>query len=267
MATNRYASWRLFSDLGVEAVLLRDRKYFEDSSRYEDNAIYGVPVPHASFPFEEGEQNVGPEDVVVLPEVVLGKSLDICGRWSCRLALYNQNGFYGLRYGADCAVCRRRLEFVISISPYISSLCKTFLGIPPDRIFQVPVWVVRPPFSLREAEEVKNLAVCYMPRKMPDQVKQVRELVQRSYPEVPWVEIDGLPEAEVAGRYRENKIFFAAQDLEGCPLTALEAMACGCLVAGFPGTASFPIRTRPPRTACGFPTAISKRGRSRPSSH
>jgi hypothetical protein len=62
---------------------------------------------------------------------------------------------------------------------------------------------------------------------------------QKLYPEVPWIEIDKVPESVVAERFRTYSMFFAAQHLEGCPLTALEAMACGCLVAGFPGTENF----------------------------
>jgi hypothetical protein len=35
-------------------------------------------------------------------------------------------------------------------------------------------------------------------------------------------------------------VFFAVQETEGFGLPAIEAMACGCLVAGFPGTGPFP---------------------------
>jgi glycosyltransferase involved in cell wall biosynthesis len=38
---------------------------------------------------------------------------------------------------------------------------------------------------------------------------------------------------------REYQMFFAAHHQEGCPLTALEAMACGSVVAGFGGTERF----------------------------
>jgi glycosyltransferase involved in cell wall biosynthesis len=78
-----------------------------------------------------------------------------------------------------------------------------------------------------------------MPRKLPELVGRVKESIQYRFPEIPWVEIDGVPETVVAQRLRNHTMFFAAQHLEGCPLTALEAMACGCLVAGFPGTEGF----------------------------
>ena len=78
-----------------------------------------------------------------------------------------------------------------------------------------------------------------MPRKLPEAIRQVMALVQQTHPEVPWVEIDNLPEAEVARRFRTNSIFFSSQYLEGFGLPALEAMACGCLVAGFKGTSNF----------------------------
>jgi hypothetical protein len=44
----------------------------------------------------------------------------------------------------------------------------------------------------------------------------------------------------VARIFRENSIFFAAHDHEACPNPGLEAMACGCLVAGYGGTGNFP---------------------------
>ena len=157
----------LLSDLGVEAWLLRDRKFFEDPDRYDDNSFYGVPVPNASFPFEEGGQNLHPDDVVILPEVVLGKSLDVSRQWRCRFALYNQNGFYGLRYGAEPEVCGRRLEFVITIAPYIASLCKTFLGIPSERIFHVPVWSCAPRFPCKRQRGPKTWPSVICPGKCP----------------------------------------------------------------------------------------------------
>ena len=238
----------LLPDLGVEALLLRDRKFFEEPSRYEDNSFSKVPVPHASFPFEEGGQNLRPDDVVILPEVVLGKSLDVCGSWQCRLALYNQNGFYGLSLrGPIPRFVAAGLSFSHLHRPLHFGPVQNLSWHSPGEDFSYPrLGRASPSFTARRVTRRKTLAVCYMPRKMPDQVKCVWELVQRSHPDVPWVEIDGLPEAEVAVRYRENKIFFAAQDLEGCPLTALEAMACGCLVAGFPRHRPIPPSLRDP---------------------
>jgi hypothetical protein len=230
----------LLPGLGVEAFLLRDRKFFADGpGAFDDNTFYGVDVPVADFPFEEGGSHLRPDDVLLLPEVCLERSLSVCRDWMCRLAVNNQNGFYGLRYGPPAPTCRRSFEFVIANAPYVASLCKDFLGIAPQRIFHVPHWVVRPPFEIEERQSTREAAVCYMPRKLPDVVSAVRQKVQQTHPDVRWVEIDGVPEPEVARRYRQNSIFFAAQDLEGCPLTALEAMTCGCLIAGFPGTARF----------------------------
>ena len=147
----------------------------------------------------------------------------------------------------------RSVEFAVANAPYVAALCRDHLGINEQRVFLVPHWVVRSSFELREVEGRRNLAVCYMPRKLPDEGRAVRELVKQTHPDVPWVEIDGLPESRVAQIFRENSLFFAAQDLEGCPLPALEAMACGCLVAGFAGTAAFPHPYATPANGCWAP--------------
>lgn len=230
---------KLLGHLGVESFLLRDQQFFGPSGSIDDNQFYGVDVALAPFSFEEAGAHLSGDDVLLLPEVLLESSLATCQGWKCRVALNNQNGFYALRYAPRGAAVGRRLEFALANAPYVASICREFLGVPSQRIFHIPHWVVRPPFELGQGESFRQLAVCYMPRKLPDEVRKVRALVESTHPEVPWVEIDGLPEPEVARRYRENSIFFAAQDLEGCPLTALEAMACGCLVAGYGGTGQF----------------------------
>jgi hypothetical protein len=230
----------LLAELGVETLLLRDRKFFSAETPFDDNVFYGVPVPVALFPFEDAGARLQPEEVVVLPEVLLDRTLPRCRGWKCRLALNNQNGFYGLRYRPPLRETRRAIEFALANAPYVASLCKNYLAIPAERVFLIPLWVTRPPFDLGTGETPRALSVCYMPRKLPDEARQVRELVRATHLDVPWVEIDGLTEPEVARKYRESSIFFAAQDLEGFGLPAVEAMACGCLVAGFAGTGCFP---------------------------
>jgi hypothetical protein len=228
----------LLAELGQELVLLRDRTFF-GPERFDDNVYYGIPLAAAPFPFEEAGAYVQPDDVLVLPEVLLEDTLQVCRKWTCRIAVNNQNGFFGLRYAPNDHARREVIEFAIANAPFVAALCRDYLGVPEERVFHVPYWVARRPFELHELQQPKSLAVCYMPRKLPDQVARVREAVERSHPDVPWVEIDGVPEPQVAAIFRANAIFFSAQDLEGFGLPALEAMACGCVVAGYAGTGAF----------------------------
>ncbi len=230
----------LLRELGVETFLLRDEQFFTRPDSFDDNALYNVPVETAPFPFEHAGEKLAPDDVLLLPEAGLRDSLPRCASWACRVAVNNQNGFHALRFGPPRALARRRIEFVFANAPYVAALAHRFYGVCRSRIFLVPHWIVRAPFVIDPGHTPGALAVSYMPRKMPDLVRRVREGVQRTHPDVPWVEIDGVPEHEVAHRLRASRVFFVAQDREGCPLTALEAMTCNALVAGFPGTANFP---------------------------
>jgi hypothetical protein len=226
-------------ELGVETYLLREGPV-PVAAELDDSRFFDIPVAEAPFAFEQAGDELRPEDVLLLPEVMAAALRDQCRTWKCRIALHNQNGFYALRFRPSRRVASQMFEFAIANAPYVASISKDFLGIAPERIFLVPHLVVRPPFEVMDSTASRIRAICYMPRKLPDEVRQVRELVRAAHPTIPWVEIDGLPAGEVARKFRENSLFFATQDLEGCPLPALEAMACGCLVAGFPGTASFP---------------------------
>lgn len=85
------------------------------------------------------------------------------------------------------------------------------------------------------AARVRRIA--WMPRKRPMEADLLERLL-RADPRsegVELVSIQGLPEAEVARILGESTVFLALGFLEGFGLPIAEALACGCLVAGYSG--------------------------------
>jgi hypothetical protein len=228
----------LFAELGIETELLRDLAYFQGDS-WDDNLFYQIPVPTAPVPFENARDYVRPDDVLIVSEYRMKQSLEICADWPVRITVYNQNGFLSLRDSPAASIYRQRIEFAIVIANYIGGLTQHIHGFPPERIFFVPYWVYRPPFDLAPERLNRQLAVAYMPRKVPQISAKVRQLVEQIHPDVPWVPIDGVPEQKVSELLRANKIFFSVQDNEGFGLPALEAMGCRSLVCGYAGVGKF----------------------------
>lgn len=84
----------------------------------------------------------------------------------------------------------------------------------------------------------KRRQVALMPRKMKIEATYLRGLLQRRHPDmadVPWIEISGKAESEVAQLLAESAVFLALGRLEGFGLPPIEAMASGCIVVGFTG--------------------------------
>ena len=81
--------------------------------------------------------------------------------------------------------------------------------------------------------------IAWMPRKNKAMASQTRAIFEARLDrrgETPeWVEIHGKQPDEVADTLRTCHIFLATGFPEGLGLPPLEAMACGCLVAGFAG--------------------------------
>jgi glycosyltransferase involved in cell wall biosynthesis len=228
----------LLAELGHEVFLLRDQKFFDDPAQYQDDYLYGASLPVWEGPMERVLMSFHKDDFLVLPEGKLDSVLPMSVSTPARIVINNQNGFYALRYFPESRALCNRIDAVIANSPYNCMASRVAYRIPAERLFYVPHWVVRGHFEIAE-QTAKLQGICYMPRKQPELVNTIKQKVQQLVPEVPWVEIDRVPEPVVAERLRAHSMFFAAQHLEGCPLTALEAMACRCLVAGFPGTEFF----------------------------
>ncbi len=94
-----------------------------------------------------------------------------------------------------------------------------------------PAPAARPPAA-------KGLRIAWMPRKNKASALQVQQITaaRRALP-VPatWVEIQNKTPAEVSQILRSCHLFMATGFPEGLALPPLEAMACGCLTAGFAG--------------------------------
>lgn len=224
--------------LGREVYLLRERPL--SPSELDDNMYYGADVAEAPFTFADARSVVRPDDAVILPEYQLAYDLARVRGWPCRVGVNNQNGFYALESRPQFGCRHEGVAFVLANAPYNAAVSNIYLGMSADRIFLVPHLVVRGPFTPPPAAGGRRLAVCFMPRKRADHIARIRELVGRAEPDVPWVELNNLPEPEVAARFRANAVFLSTQQREGCPLPSLEAMACGTVVAGYPGTERFP---------------------------
>lgn len=85
--------------------------------------------------------------------------------------------------------------------------------------------------------------VGYMPRKNKALAAMVRRMAEartaRTGIRYEFAPIDGLSPDGVAEVLRSCHIFLATGFPEGCPLPPLEALACGCVVAGFAGFGGF----------------------------
>lgn len=84
----------------------------------------------------------------------------------------------------------------------------------------------------------KRRQIAFMPRKLTEDIPLIQAVFQRRHlrhADVPWVPIDGKTRREAAEMLGESEVFLSLSHKESFGLPPLEAMACGCLVAGFHG--------------------------------
>jgi glycosyltransferase involved in cell wall biosynthesis len=84
----------------------------------------------------------------------------------------------------------------------------------------------------------KKRQIAFMPRKLPADAAFIESIFKRRHPnysDVPWLSIDGVTQREAARLMGESACFLSLSHRESFGLPPLEAMACGCLVAGFHG--------------------------------
>jgi hypothetical protein len=180
-----------------------------------------------------GQARMAPEDVFLVPEG-WPNALVFGFRARCRTVVYCQSWAH-LYHGLDAGVRWRDLpvEFVVVSDPVACHL-EQVLGRRPGIIRPVIDTAVFHPGASKPEGPVR---IGFMPRKNKALADQVRRIFEERNPDaaVVWMPIHGLDRRGVAEFLRSCHVFLATGFPEGFALPPLEAMACGCLCAGFTG--------------------------------
>jgi hypothetical protein len=190
-----------------------------------------VPVLDASSSF-----NFLKTDILVVPEDH-ARFIKACRDLSCRKVLFCQNHFYVFR---GIAPGQTWSEFGFTAYLCVSTPIRNAM----ERWFGVSASVVRPSVdAIFFSEEIKPIdspiRIACMPRKGVNNLRLVQCLLTAdgfsARTGLVWLEIDGLPKEQVAGRLRDAHIYISTSAHDGLGLPPLEAMAAGCLLVGFTG--------------------------------
>lgn len=219
----------LLRGAGIDAVLMTEasdllKRFYGD---------VGVPVVLAVVP------SAG--DLVVRSEMNTPASMRQARGAGVRQVLIVQNHNYvgesleeGQRY-ADLGIER------------VAGVSETIARALIERRAADAVSVVPPPIERwgGDGEETAGepaLAISVMPRKLPKTFEAIRRGFRRRHPalsHIPFAILEDASHRTVLRHLARSSVFLSLQNREGFGLPALEAMAAGCLVAGFAGGAEY----------------------------
>ena len=159
-----------------------------------------------------------------------------------RCVVYCQNWAY-LYSGLPEATRLDRLPVrYLAVSDPVARYIALALDIAPPPVLRPAIDPARffPPPAKPSPDPVR---VAFMPRKNKGLagliLRLARERAERRGRRLECVAIENLAPDGVAQALRSCHVFLATGFPEGCPLPPLEALACGCLVAGFAGFGGF----------------------------
>jgi glycosyltransferase involved in cell wall biosynthesis len=184
-----------------------------------------APVLYATGQF------VSTSDWLVIPEDHR-EVLHAFAKFPGNKVLFCQNHWYvfnGIEFDQSWADFGIR-ELLVSSKP-IRDFARRVMRVEPTLI---PLSIERAVFH--GAPNVRPLQVALMPRKGGQHIRFIRGTVLQLEPtlrDVPWVQIDGCNEVQVATLLRQSPFFISTGFHEGFGLPPLEAMACGAIVVGF----------------------------------
>lgn len=174
-------------------------------------------------------------DVLVFPEVIHFPQfapMMNCRRPHTRL-LFCQNQYYVFNeWIPKQTYAELGFRDIFCSCEAIKGLLERVLGL--NDVKQIPYDLNRSLFTPRP----KTLQIAAIPRKLPQHASLIAFIFKAKYPEmrqVPFVVIDGFNEQKLAETLGESAILLSLSHLEGLGLIPLEAMASGCLVAGYHG--------------------------------
>ncbi|MBL6597410.1 MAG: glycosyltransferase [Alphaproteobacteria bacterium] len=192
-------------------------------------------------PFLSGAIGITPRDIIVRPETYSAKDLEAAAKGGLWQTVFAQNHYYCRHsLGAARSYAALGVDDVFCASPRI----KRFLEdneIARD-VPVVPCAIEIP--AIRVPDKIERIVA--MPRKRPLEFGFIKHLFALRHPElveIPWLAVENMSHREALAALSASTIFLSLQRFEGFGLPALEAMAAGCVVAGFAGDGGWDYAT------------------------
>ena len=179
-----------------------------------------------------GKINFQAGDIYVFPEG-LTDYMEAFKNISVRKIMFCQNQYY-LPFSANpnLGFSEYPVDDLVISSKAIESFMQKVYGL--SNISLIPYSIDTRIFFPEE----KKRQIAYMPWKLPNAAKFIEAAFKRIYKEyqdISWVSISGMNREHAAKILRESAVFLSLSHRESFGLPPLEAMASGCLVAGFHG--------------------------------
>lgn len=207
-------------DLGFEAVIWQPQ-----------TAAAAVWLDHRA-PVETGTA-FRPDDVLVTPNDA-PNALAAVAKMPQRVVVFGQNQFTLASLGLEplSSFPPERLPAFMAVGPTMAASVR--------RLFPQAVVEIVPCFvdERRFHAASKHDEVAYAPRKRPLEARAIQNLFRHLRPDlaaIPWRALEGVEERVVAEAFAGASLFLSLSRLESVGMTPLEAMASGCVCAGFTG--------------------------------
>ena len=173
------------------------------------------------------------DDVLVFPENHF-EFFRTFSEWPNRKLVFCCNQFYAWRGLGNCG---HYADFGVSGAICTGRYVAAFFRM---RFPSLPIAIVPSSVDLNvfRFQGRKKLQIAFAPHKRPLEAGFIRDLFRgspRDNRPIAWIEIAKMSESQVASVLGESAVYLSLCRFESFSQSILEAMACGCVLAGFTG--------------------------------
>ncbi|RAK66314.1 glycosyltransferase [Phenylobacterium kunshanense] len=184
-----------------------------------------APV-HRAFPVLRG-------DILVIPEDASNALGQAMRRDPSRTVVFTQNQYIFSAFAVEALAAFAETPRFMAVGRILAGVVGR--AFPTAEVELVPCFADERLFG--PASE-RTPAIAYVPKKRALEPKVISAYFKRLYPRHagrPWREVADLREPEVAGVLAASEIYLSLSRFESVGMATLEAMASGCVCAGFTG--------------------------------